>query len=308
MKKVSLLLTLFAFIGVVSAQNPHQVNSFFEPNGMVRLETQELALASDSLVTIQHRAEDVVWRRDIYRIIDMRQKQNFQLYFPVMPDDPTYWSLYRLVLDAVSNGLTIYRPDQYVIKPTFSPDRIIPKKEVPDYFMTGTWADLDREDPDTYLLQYDSATQVLTPNFTRYENYVRNQVKFLVQEVVFFNKHTSRLYKKIIAIAPLQPDMASGDDENPSEFMRSSIKFWMLFDELRPWLAKRYMIPTQNEQKRVTFDEFFQKRLFTSYIIGESNMYNRMILDYCKTEVEAKREQARIESELLTFEQDLWEY
>ena len=151
--------------------------------------------------------------------------------------------------------------------------------------MTGTWADLDREDPDTYLLQYDSATQVLTPNFTRYENYVRNQVKFLVQEVVFFNKHTSRLYKKIIAIAPLQPDMASGDDENPSEFMRSSIKFWMLFDELRPWLAKRYMIPTQNEQKRVTFDEFFQKRLFTSYIIGESNMYNRMILDYCKNDL-----------------------
>lgn len=308
MKKVSLLLTLFAFIGVLNAQNPHTVNSFFEPNGMVRLETQELALASDSLVTIQHRAEDIVWRRDIYRIIDMRQKQNFQLYFPVMPDDPTYWSLYRLVLDAVSNGVTIYRPDQYVIKPTFSQDRIIPKKEVPDYFMTGTWADLDREDPDTYLLQYDSASQVLTPNFTRYENYVRNQVKFLVQEVVFFNKHTSRLYKKIIAIAPLQPDMASGDDENPSEFLRSSIKFWMLFDELRPWLAKRYMIPTQNEQKRVTFDEFFQKRLFTSYIIGESNMYNRMILDYCKTEKEAKREQARIESELLTFEQDLWEY
>lgn len=306
MKKLCILVVLFATAMVANAQYP--INSFFAPDGTVRLETQELYEGSESLVTIRHRSEDIVWRRDIYRIIDMRQKQNFQLYFPATSDDPTYWSLYRLILDAVSQGMNIYRPDQYVVKPTFNEERRVPREEIQDYFMTGTWADLDREDMDTYLMLYDSVENTLTPNFTRYEPYVRNQLKFLIQEVVFFNKHTSRLYTKIIAIAPLQPDMAEGDEDNPGEFMRSSIKFWVLFDELRPYLARRYMIPTQNEQKRVTFDEFFQKRLFASYIVGESNMYNRMILDYCKTEEKAKKEQARIESELLTFEQDLWEY
>ena len=64
----------------------------------------------------------------------------------------------------------------------------------------------------------------------------------------------------------------------------------------------------QNEAKRVTFEEFFEKRLFSSYIVGEGNIYNRMILDYCLTEKDAKQEQDRIEYELLTFEQDLWEY
>jgi hypothetical protein len=33
-----------------------------------------------------------------------------------------------------------------------------------------------------------------------------------------------------------------------------------------------------------------------------------MILEYAKTMKEAQKEQARIENELLTFEQDLWEY
>lgn len=306
MKKLCFLVVLFMVSITANAQYP--INSFFAPDGTVRLETQELLEGSDSLVTIRHRSEDIVWRRDIYRIIDMRQKQNFQLYFPVNADDPTYWSLYRLILGAVADSLHIYRPDQYVIKPTFNEERLVPRAEVPDYFMTGTWADLDREDMDTYLLLYDSIEDTFTPNFTRYEPYVRNQVKFLIQEVVFFNKHTSRLYTKIVAIAPLQPDMASGDEDDPSGFMRTSIKFWVLFDELRPYLARKYMLPSLNEQKRVTFDEFFQKRLFSSYIVGESNMYNRMILDYCKTEEKAKREQARIESELLTFEQDLWEY
>ena len=58
----------------------------------------------------------------------------------------------------------------------------------------------------------------------------------------------------------------------------------------------------------MTFDEFFQKRLFTSYIVGEGNMYNRWIPDYAGTAQEIKKEQDRIAAELLNFEQDLWEY
>ena len=92
------------------------------------------------------------------------------------------------------------------------------------------------------------------------------------------------------------------------QFLRSSVKFWILYQDLRPYLASNYMIPFQNEVKRVTFDDFFQKRLYTSYLVGETNMYNRMILDYAKDEVNAKKEQARIETEMLNFEQDLWEY
>jgi len=306
MKKLSVLVILLG--AVFSTQAQYQINPFLAPDGTVRLETQELTELADSLVTIRHRTEDVVWRRDIYRVIDMRFKQNFQLYFPINADDPTYWSLYRTILDAVAQGCDIYRPDQYMVKPTFNEERLVPRNEVPDFFMTGTWADLDREDPDTYLLLYDEESGKMTPNFTRYENYVRNQLKYLVYEVIFFDRSTSRLYRKIIALAPMQPDMASGNEDDRAQFMRTSIKFWVLYDQLRPYLAKRYIIPTQNEAKRVTFEEFFQKRLFSSYIIGEGNMYNRMILDYCKTEKDAKQEQARIENELLTFEQDLWEY
>ena len=44
------------------------------------------------------------------------------------------------------------------------------------------------------------------------------------------------------------------------------------------------------------------------YIVGEGNMYNRFIPEYSQVEEDIKKEQARIEYELLTFEQDLWEY
>jgi gliding motility associated protien GldN len=90
--------------------------------------------------------------------------------------------------------------------------------------------------------------------------------------------------------------------------LRESIMFWIPFDQLRPYMAMQYAIPNRNEVKRVTYDEFFQKRLFTSYIVGEGNMYNRWIPDYSGSKEEIRKEQNRIATELLNFEQDLWEY
>ena len=307
MKKISALVLLLS-LAFISAQAQHPINSFFAPDGTVRLETQELSEAADSVVTIQHRTEDVVWRRDIYRIVDMRQKQNYQLYFPVEPDDPTYMSLYRLIVDAVQNGMTIFRRSERVLKPVLSMDNIVPRNEIKDQFMVGGIGELDREDETSYVLNYDSIADTFSFQPYNYNTYVRNQLKYLLYEVIFFDKSTSRMYRKIVALAPLQPDQASGDEETPAEFMRTSVKFWILYDQLRPYLASHYMIPSQNEAKRVTFEEFFEKRLFSSYIVGEGNIYNRMILDYCFTEKDAKQEEERIEYELLTFEQDLWEY
>lgn len=306
MKKISVLaLFVFAF---VAAQAQHPINSFFAPDGTVRLETQELSEVADSIVTLKHRTEDVVWRRDIYRVIDMRQKQNFQLYFPIEPDDPTYMSLYRLIVDAVQKGLTIFYPSERILKPWFAEENIVPRNKIIDQFVVGGIGELDREDETSYILNYDSVADELRFQPYNYQTYVRNQLKYLVYEVIFFDRSTSRMYRKIVAIAPLQPDQATGGPEEPGRFMRESVKFWMLYDELRPYLASQYLIPTQNESKRVSFEEFFEKHLYSSYIVGEGNMYNRMILDYCLTEKEAKQEQDRIEYELLTFEQDLWEY
>ena len=35
--------------------------------------------------------------------------------------------------------------------------------------------------------------------------------------------------------------------------------FWVPFDSFRPYMAKQYMMQTDNNTKRVTFDDFFQQ-------------------------------------------------
>jgi len=311
MKKIGFILILLVASLVARAQviEPQEVLSFFEENGTVRLETEELDAASDTLVTVSHRKDDIVWSRMVYRVVDLRFKQNFQLYFPVNPDDPVYMSLFRLIVSAIEDGLPVYDVDPRNFKPSFTEA----SRVKPENYRKGTYfvamdseGQFDTNDDESFIISYDSINDKVIHNWDRYNNFVRNQVKYLIQEVIFFDKHTSRLHRQIIAIAPLQPDLASGTD--PMEFLRGSIRFWILYKDLRPYLAKQYMIPLGNDTKRVTFDDFFQKKLFTSYLVGEGNLYNRMILDYAKDEHNAKREQERIETEILNFEQDLWEY
>jgi gliding motility associated protien GldN len=314
LKKISIIACLM--LGVVTAQAQHNVISFFDEMGSARIQTAEFSPSHDTIVMVDHRIDDVIWSRYIYRVIDMRYKQNYQLYFPTKSDDADYRNLFKVITDAVVDGMPIYEKNMETIKPDFKQEPIS-RNVIPTMFMADDPMADYSDDPthfditssDAMLVHYDSIEDKLSFHFYPFEKLVRNQLKYLTQEVVFFDKHTSRLHIKIIGIAPLQSDkISTRDSTNLMSSLRESIMFWIPFDKLRPYMAMQYAIPNRNETKRVTYDEFFQKRLFTSYIVGEGNMYNRYIPDYAISEDEIKKEQKRIETELLNFEQDLWEY
>ncbi len=314
LKKISIIACLM--LGVVTAQAQHKVVSFFDEMGTARIQTEEFSQAHDTVVMVDHRIDDVIWARYVYRIIDMRYKQNYQLYFPTKSDDADYRNLFKVITDAVVDGMPIFEKNMETIKPDFKQEPIA-RNVIPTMFMAddplADYSDdpthFDIEFSDAMLIHYDSVEDELSFHFYPFEKLVKNQLKYLIQEVVFFDKHTSRLYTKIMGIAPLQSDkISTRDNSDIMGSLRESIMFWIPFDELRPYLAMQYAIPNRNEVKRVTFDEFFQKRLFSSYIVGEGNMYNRWIPDYSGTEEQIKKEQERIATELLNFEQDLWEY
>lgn len=319
MKKLFIIVLLFA--GVFTANAQHQINSFFNANGTVRLETQELKEASDTLASVFHRTEDIVWSRFIYRVIDMRYKQNYQLYFPVTSADPQYRNLFKVMLDAIVDGMPVYEKSQEPgdIKPRL--ETPLAKDQIPGLLNTDREgiSDGDIATSDYMLIHYDSVTDKMSFNDYMYQQYVRNQLKFMILEIVFFDKHYSRLFSKIIAIAPMSSEDIEGEDTPITDALYQSIRFWVVYDELRPYLARQYMIPQSNDSKRVTFEQFFAQKLYTSYIIGDSNMYDRMLAqaatrgrdeqeDKAIIEQELKKEQQRLENELMTFELDLWEY
>jgi gliding motility associated protien GldN len=311
MKKVCLII--FALVGFATTQAQYQVNSFFDNMGIVRLETQELSEAADTLVNVFHRADDVVWSRVVYRIVDMRFKQNFQLYNPVSSEDPQFKSLFLVMLNAIKDGMNVYEKSSDIgdIKPYFNMPPM-PREMIPTILntdRTGELSDGNIATSEYMLLNYDSLTQEMRFNNYSYKGFVRNQLKYIIQEIIFFDKHYSRLYSKILAIAPLHADNTTYyEGQSVMEALYGQILFWVPFDAFRPYMAKQYVMQSDNNSKRVTYDDFFIKKLYSSYIIGTSNVYDRMIPDYATTPEDIAREQERVEWELLSAEQDLWEY
>ena len=311
MKKVCLII--FALVGFATTQAQYQVNSFFDNMGIVRLETQELSETADTLVSKFHRADDIVWSRVVYRIIDMRFKQNYQLYNPVSSEDPQYKSLFLVMLNAIKDGMDVYEKSSEVgdIKPYFNLPPM-PREMIPTILntdRTGELSDGNIATSEYMLLNYDSTTNEMRFNNYTYKGFVRNQLKYMIQEIVFFDKHYSRLYSKIMAIAPMHSDNTTYYEGQPiMEALYGQILFWVPCDGFRKYMAQQYVMQSDNDSKRVTYDDFFLKKLYTSYVIGASNVYDRMIPDFATTPEAIAKEQERIEWELLSAEQDLWEY
>jgi len=77
--------------------------------------------------------------------------------------------------------------------------------------------------------------------------------------------------------------------------------------ELRHIIANAPAPNPHNDAERRTYDDLFNKRRFSSYIYQQSNVYGRKISEY-KQDLGLLLEGKKIEHEIFTYEQDLWEY
>jgi len=110
---------------------------------------------------------------------------------------------------------------------------------------------------------------------------------------------------RIIGICPIREFVRENDDTG--QVQRQKV-FWIYYPQVRELLAKNRAFNPYNEAQSMSFDDLFVKRLFNSYIVSESNVYNNRQISAYMSGKEAMLESKRIENEIFNFEQDLWEY
>jgi gliding motility associated protien GldN len=126
-------------------------------------------------------------------------------------------------------------------------------------------------------------------------------VKFRIKEDWILDTKRSIFEPRIVGIAPMK--MVEGNWQPV---------FWVYYDEARELLSKKRMINPLNDASQLTFDDFFVRRLFSSYVVKETNPSNKNIADILGvTDVKDPRklyESERIKKSISDFEQSLWEY
>ena len=239
---------------------------------------------------------DVIWSKRLYRIIDLREKMNLNLYYP------------SLKYDAAQNRFTSEMSDGRM---TFSGTLLneilsgrVPATDGDAMTVPTTYNDIAAKmNRDTLTiavvgadgLEHDSTV-------TNMENPADIKQLMLLEEWFFDKKH-SRLDVRIIGICPIY----MGYDPITSRLVKRRL-FWIRYEDVRQALATSEAFNSFNDAQRISFEDLMLQRRFNGYIVAESNVYDDRSINQYKMGPAQIFEAERIKNEIFNFEQDLWEY
>ena len=236
------------------------------------------------------READVMYFKRIWQEMDLKQKINHPYYYPVEPIQDRK-NLFDVIRDGllIEGSLVAYSPG-----PTGEEDE----------FTLPLTADSIRSilTPIEYIKEWDEfGEEIGTKSITKpieSENITRYRLK----EDWIWDRQRSERYVRIIGIAPL----IEGFDRD-GESIGFSPLFWLYYPECRYVFANADVFNLFNDAQRRTYEDLFQKRYFSSYIVKESNVYDRQVIEFARG-MDALAESEKIKEELFLLEHDLWHY
>ena len=131
----------------------------------------------------------------------------------------------------------------------------------------------------------------------------KDVVAYWIKEDWMFDRERSVMEVRIIGILPIIEKLNAETGQT-----RRGGLFWIYFPEARYVFANHEVYNEPNDGSRLTFEDYFRKRIFSSHIYRETNVYDNRLLESYVKGVDRLLEGRRIEQEIINYEHDMWQY
>jgi gliding motility associated protien GldN len=236
----------------------------------------------------QHiREADILWKKRVWREIDSREKQNMVFRFPGDENSGGGYFI-EILLDALKKGK---------IKAFSNFDDRFTNVMTKEQVLEMTAGKLDStmvEDPETGEMKLIINRREFNPETV---------TKYRIKEDWIFDRNIGKMVVLIVGMAPIV-DLCGND----GTYRGPQAMFWLYYPEVRDLLAQYEVFNPENDVYRMTWDEFFEGRFFSSKIIKVSNPFDQTFSGLGATPMEQLYESQRSTDVLFNKEHDMWVY
>lgn len=265
---------------------------------------------------------DVLMGKMVWEIIDLDERVNFPLYFPV--DTANIGKERRSLFDVLIKEIKSGR-----ITEVYADDYFNTKKSLKDMKSSFTYidtTDAGREEINTYydlyfpkkaapkydkkgklIPQAEVAAKVLDLQYIDKRELGAIDVSgYKIKGYWYFDKRQGEMKYRLLGICPVAPEAREVGSENPDVIEL----FWVYFPATRDVLHEWTAFNNVNSAMPITFDHLLNSRRFSGVIYKEENVYgDRQIQDYMKDNaLNQLLESERVKEKIRNFEQDMWNY
>ncbi|MBQ4388137.1 MAG: gliding motility protein GldN [Prevotella sp.] len=286
MKRSILILAFFNFLIAtnVAAQPKARRQQQTQQKQQSQTQNQGMSMRARLMFpTAVDMPENVVWRRDIYRELDLNKDANAGLYYPVEPIDKQL-NLFTYVFKLALNGyipVYEYRLDGNEV---FTDSAKVSMKTVLDNYHI-------------FYEEKDGKLRVDNSDIPSAE------VKmYYLKESAYFDDANSTFHRKVQSLCPVM----LREDDFGGEASKYPL-FWVKYADLEPFLSRQTVMTSNlNNAATMSMEDFFTLNHYEGKIYKTNNMLGKTLAQYCPNDTALAKEQQKIEAELKAFEQNIF--
>lgn len=239
---------------------------------------------------------DVLWAKTTWEIIDLDERVNFPLYYPIDTNQigSSRRSLYDVLVAGIKSGK---------IKNIYADSYFNDKRTLKDIQAALSKVDTT----DLGIEQYNAGEEIDPQYISRRDISSADIAEYHIRGYWYFDKRQAELKYRLLGIAPVAPDVNFIDEGGASALVEL---FWVWFPGAREVLNDAYAFNPENTSNPVSFDHLLNARRFNAVIYAEDNVQgDRQVDDYISNNAFMQLlESERIKEQIRNFEQDMWNY